>query len=256
MLLERISGDQLAIPELSSVADVALVGRLTLAHPCASDPAGWDVTFGRELNATDDKAHFVEPGEGTLPVVEGKQIQPFEVNVAASRQHIVEDVAGRLLRPHPFTKPRLAYRDVAAATNRLTLIAAVLPPGTVTTHTLFCLKTPLDEDAQHALCGLFNSFVANYLVRMRVTTHVTVSIIERLPLPRLQRNERVFVELAALARRLSADPSDREAAVALQALAARVYGLSTPEFEHVLTTFPLVDRADRERALRVFVDTL
>ena len=256
VLLERISGDLLAIPELASVADVALVGRLTLAHPCASDAAGWDVTFGRELNATDDKGHFVNPGEGTLPVVEGKQVQPFEVNVSASRHHIWEDVAVRRLRTRPFTKPRVAYRDVAAATNRLTLIAAVLPPGTVTTHTLFCLKTSLDEDAQHALCALFNSFVANYLVRLRVTTHVTVSIIERLPLPRLQRHERVFVELATLARRLSADPSDREAAASLQALAAHVYGLSVREFEHVLTTFPLVDRADRERALRVFVDTL
>jgi hypothetical protein len=89
-----------------------------------------------------------------------------------------------------------------------------------------------------------------------VTTHVTVSIIERLPLPRLQRNERVFVELATLARRLSADSSDREAAASLQALAAHAYGLSAREFEHVLTTFPLVDRADRERALQVFVDTL
>ena len=158
--------------------------------------------------------------------------------------------------PIPSRNPRLAYRDVAAATNRLTLIAAVLPPGTVTTHTLFCLKTPLDDDAQHALCGLFNSFVANYLVRLRVTTHVTVSIIERLPLPRVQRDERVFGELSTLARRLSADPSDRDAAAALQALAAHVYGLSTREFEHVLTTFPLIDRADRERALRLFVDTL
>ena len=129
-------------------------------------------------------------------------------------------------------------------------------PVVVTTHTLFCLKTPLDEEGQHVLCGLFNSFVANYLVRLRVTTHVTVAIIERLPLPYLQRHDRRFAQLASLARRLSEKPGDREIAASLQALAAHVYGLTAREFEHVLTTFPLVDRADRERALQVFVDTL
>jgi hypothetical protein len=36
-------------------------------------------------------------------------------------------------------RARLAYRDVASATNRLTLIAAVIPARAATTHTLFCL---------------------------------------------------------------------------------------------------------------------
>ena len=42
----------------------------------------------------------------------------------------------------------LAYREVAAATNRLTLIAAILPADTITTHTVFCLKEPLDDECE------------------------------------------------------------------------------------------------------------
>ena len=60
----------------------------------------------------------------------------------------------------------------------------MLPPGTATTHTVFCLRTSLPRDAQNFLCALFNSFVVNYLVRLRVTTHVTTAIVERLPIPR------------------------------------------------------------------------
>jgi hypothetical protein len=67
--------------------------------------------------------------------------------------------------------------DVASATNRLTLIAAIVPADAVTTHTLFCLKTGLPLDAQHVLCALLNSFVANYLIRFRVNTHVTATLI-------------------------------------------------------------------------------
>jgi hypothetical protein len=265
-LLERISGEQLAIPELPSQTDAALVGRLTLAHPAASDAGGWNLRFGRELNATDDKPHFVPAPPGTrkgasckggrLAVVEGKQIQPFVVDVAASTAFIDATLAERLLPSRGFTAARLAYRDVAAATNRLTLIAAVLPPGVVTTHTLFCLKTALDEDAQHVLCGLFNSYIANYLVRIRVSTHVTVAVVARLPLPLINRNSAEFGEMLSLARQLGSDPGNAHAAASHQALSAKAYGLTRSEFEHVLTTFPLIDREERDRAFRAFVDRL
>ena len=130
-----------------------------------------------------------------------------------------------LLPGAPFNCVRLAYRDVASSTNRLTLIAAILPAGTVTTHTLFCLKTKLDEESQHFLCGMFNSFVANYLVRMRVTTHVTVAIIDRLPLPKSARDTDEFRLMASAALKLAHDPADLAAGAWHQALAARIYGL-------------------------------
>ena len=50
----------------------------------------------------------------------------------------------------------------------------------------------IDDDEQAFLCGIFNSFVANYLVRLRVGTHVTTSIIGRLPVPRPPRDSAVF----------------------------------------------------------------
>ena len=126
----------------------------------------------------------------------------------------------------------------------------------MTTHTLFCLKTLLDDEAQQFLCGMFNSFVANYLIRLRVSTHVTVAVIDRLPLPRPPRGGRAFSEMAALARMLTADPGDHESSARHQALAAGIYGLTVPDFEHILTTFPLVPPSAREAARMAFVRTL
>ena len=87
-----------------------------------------------------------------------------------------------------FSRARLAYRDVASSTNRLSLIAAVLPAGVVTTHSLFCLKTMLSADNQAFLCAMFNSYVANYLVRQVMTTHLGSTTVEalRVPKPRLR----------------------------------------------------------------------
>ena len=182
-LIRRLSGDDLAIPDFRTATDVAIAERAAALFPPLGDERGWRARFGRELNATDDRAHFGGPGRG-LPIVEGKHIEPFRVD--DGRAHAPASAgskARRLLDPRDTSAPRLAYRDVASATNRLTLIAAILPADCVSTHTVFCLRTPLPLAAQYFLCGLFNSFVVNYLVRMRVTTHVTTATVERLPIP-------------------------------------------------------------------------
>jgi hypothetical protein len=251
-LLERLSGE-LAIPDVRSQEDVDLVTRIAFAVPALGDSDGWGVRFGRELNATEDRHHFVESVAG-LPVIEGKQVTPFCVDVTGSGLRIPTDAAAGLVDPARFARARLAFRDVASATNRLTLIAAIVPAGTITTHTLFCQKDGLDEDGQQFLCGMFNSFVANYLVRARVGTHVTTAIIDRLRVPKPERESSAFREIAGLAARLAVTPLDAAAGARLQALAATLYGLNRSDFSRVLETFPLVARADRAAALSAFCD--
>jgi hypothetical protein len=125
----------------------------------------------------------------------------------------------------------------------------------VTTHTLFCLKTPLPATAQRVLCALLNSYVANYLVRLRVNTHVTVSLVARLPVPVLRPGDPGFERLATLSKALIEGRSPVEEApeyAELQAFVASLYRLDAPALEHVLSTFPLVPAATRARVLSVF----
>jgi hypothetical protein len=249
-VLSRLSGDLHAIPEIRSARDLQLLTRLSRSHRALGDGEGWGVQFGRELNATEDRPYFRPQLDG-LPVIEGKHLQPFRVNVGQSTLAVAPADVERLLPGRSFAQPRLAYRDVASSTNRLTLIAAIVPPGAVTTHTVFCLKKPLDLDAQHFLCGIFNSFVANYLVRMRVSTHVTAALIEHLPVPMPSRKDPAFIELATLSRALS--EGDRpETRARHQALAAKLYGIDAGDLSHVLDGFPLVSRCERDEALEMF----
>ena len=248
-LLHRLSGDDLALPDLRSPRDLAIVERVAALFPPLGSDRGWNARFGRELNVTDDRPSFRAAGRG-MPVVEGKHLEPFRVNLSDARWSIAARDADRLLAARHHRR-RLAYRDVASATNRLTLIAAMLPPACVSTHTVFCLRTPLPLAAQHFLCGLFNSFVVNYLVRLRVTTHVTTAIVERLPVPGPDERPPAFREIAALARLLGRQRVPA-AAARLHAAVATLYQLSVEEFEHVLSTFPLVLRDERDAALREF----
>jgi len=260
-VIVQVTGDGYAIPEIRSAADLAIVSNIAFSTPALGE-SGWNLAFGRELNASDDRGYFVERPVGAtrrnlLPVVEGKQIQAFTVDVARSALCLPARTAARLLDPdRTYRRARLAYRDVASATNRLTLIAAILPRGVVTTHTLFCLKAPLDDDVQQFLCGMFNSYVANYLVRLRVGTHVSAGIIARLRVPRPAPGSVALRRIAGLSRRLARRPGDRDAAARLQAMAAMLYRLTPAEFQHVLNTFPLVAIEDRARAMRAFLDAI
>ena len=251
----RLSGDEdLAVPEIRSAIDLQLIERISAGIPPLNE--GWKVTFGRELNASDDRHRFVpfEAAAPGRPVLEGKQIECFRAAVEGCRYQLRADTIVRIPR-----RPRLAYRDIASATNRLTLIAAIIPADAVTTHTLFCLKTLLPLDAQHVLCALLNSFVANYLIRLRVNTHVTVSLVSRLRVPALARDSRTFKRLSTLAERLMHSPAAAEQQpeyADLQGLVARLYGLTDSEFAHVLSTFPLIPDEVKSAAFARFNNIL
>jgi hypothetical protein len=241
-LLQRLSGPGLAIPWLRRRADLQLVERLVAQGPGLSDERGWGARFSRELNKTDDRACF-SSNRGDVPVVEGKHVDPFVVRVEDCRlwARSAGDVPGTDLR-RAMLQHRLAYRDVASSTNRLTLIAAIVPPGTVTVHTLFCLKTPLSLDDQTFLCAVLNSFVANYLVRMWVTTHLGTTTVERLPVPRPAEPSPTCARIRERGRELLRAGGHHAAAYAdVQALTAHLYGLSQAEFALVLESFPLIE---------------
>ena len=241
-LLHRLSGPGLAIPSVRRRDDLQLVERLVSRFPSLSDELGWGACFGRELNKTDDRACF-SANRGGVPVVEGKHVDPFVVRLADCRLWAgsAGDVPGAELQ-QALARYRVAYRDVAASTNRLTLIAAIVPPGAVTVHTLFVLKTMLSMDDQTFLCAMLNSFVANYLVRMWVTTHLGTTTVERLPIPRPAEPSRTCARIRELGYELlRAGGRHPEAYAEMQALTAHLYGLSRDEFSLVLESLPLIE---------------
>jgi len=198
--------------------------QITDRFPRLGSREGWSARFGRELNVTDDGHAF---GARGLAVIEGKHVTPFGVELSSARFRIDAAIAAQLLPARPFAKARLAYRDVSGVGNRLSLIAAIVPAGVVTTHTLFCLRNDVSLEQQHFLCAMLNGYVLNALARMLMSGHLTTSLVEGLPAP-------VWMNSASQRR------------------VAREYGLDAKTFARVLEGFPLVPASDRARALAIF----
>ncbi len=240
-LLNALSGRSLAVPLVSRAIEVRALERIAAAAPAAADATGWGLQFSRELNASDDKSLFTH--DGGYPVIAGRHLSPFSVHAELSQLRIAaRDARARL--GAAVDRHRLAYRDVAGSGNRVTLIAALVPPHVVTTHTLFCLQTKLDLVDQWFLCAVLNSYVANFVVRTRVGTHVTTALVHALPIPRPPRESATFRRVVALAQ--------AGRAAELQGTVAALYGLDVEMWSAVLDTFPLVPRADRDAARSSF----
>ncbi len=255
--IEALSPEHLTIPEVTDATMLAILIAISERIPALGDPAGWHVRFGRELNATDDRPQFIRAAgahASALKIVEGKQLAPFQVDLSRSQLAIPRKAAAALLdAATTFARDRIAYRDVASATNKLTLIAAMLPAGAVSTHTVFCQKTPLADDERWCLLGLMNSLIANYLVRLQVTTHVTTSLMARLPVPK--PSTQAMQRIAGLSRSLAITGIEQAPAdyALLNALAARAYGITHEHYEHIVASFPLLPLDLRRGCLRAYV---
>jgi hypothetical protein len=254
--LERWSPD-LCIPDLPDATALEIVTSIAGRIPRMSDASGWNVRFGRELNATDDRGHFVRRDtfrRDLLPIIEGKLLSPFRVDLDRAVDAIPIAAAARLLDRTAFARARIAYRDVASATNKLTLIAALLPANAVSTHTVFVAKNSPRERDQWCLLGLLNSWVANFLIRAQVMTHVTTAMMANLRVPRPQEGSALHTDLLAAAQTIARDGVERAANeyARLNASAALAYGLTREQFRYVAGTFPLIDAAVRARALDEF----
>ena len=126
---------------------------------------------------------------------------------------------------------------------------------------------PYSQKPNHAyellFCAIMNSLVVDFVLRQRVTAHLTYFLLNQLPIPRVIESDpdfRPIVERSArlvcttpefddLAQEIGlknhkqgvTDPAKRaQLRAELDGLIAHLYSLTEPEFTHILASFPLV----------------
>jgi len=176
---------------------------------------------------------------------------------------------------------RLGFRDIARNTDTRTMIATVIPPAfhgnkLPTVRVFDDTGQPLlDPATQLYLCAVWNSFVLDWVVRLKVTTTLNFFYVYQLPIPRLTPADPAFAPIVDRAARLICTASEYDALAAavglgdhthgvtdpegrarlraeLDGMVAHLYGLTEEEFRHVLGTFPLVEEAVKDAALAAY----
>ena len=150
---------------------------------------------------------------------------------------------------------RLAFRDIARSNDERTMIACIAPPGVVFGHTATVEKSPWARTNADALvlCALFNSFPFDWLVRQKAATHLSLYILDALPVPRFSEAACRFLAHAALLLscnhagygELWQEQAGGKAILdspdvlrgQIDAIVANAYGLSREQYGHVLRSF-------------------
>jgi len=257
---------------------------------------GCNLQLSREFGMTNDankpdgsRLFLDRPGKGRLPLYEGKMIWQFDHRYAEPR-YWIEEKAGRkqLLgrtedsgQPLDYQAFRLGFRDIAANTNERTLVSAVIPP---TFHgnkiPTVCIygengKRLVVDVEQTYLLGLWNSFVIDYIIRMRVTTTLNFFYILQLTAPLYDPKNPTHCAIVERTTQLTCTTEEYEPfakALAIKGLRCRelsererselrsevdgfvahLYGLTEDEFAHVLRQFPIVPEPVKTDALNAY----
>jgi hypothetical protein len=275
-LIQKCAPESLSIPEVRNKESLEIFSKIYSKHPLLGDDKrkSWTISLLRELNRTNDSDLYKRNIKG-WPLIEGKNFHQFipdyeksEFQVdpekglertAKHRQyHRINDAIHKTIR--------LGFRSVASSTNCRSMIACILPPKSFSPHNVTLVLPsigkridPTSKDYSKLLsylAGIFNSFVFDYLIRTRVSMHLSFFYVYQTPVPSDFGNE-LGSDIVRLSGILSS-PDHRfedfassiavkvsrltmidriEITAQLNALVAKHYGLIRKELQAILDSF-------------------
>lgn len=256
----------------------------------------WNLKLKREFHLRDDTIAGIivsDNSDECLPLLTGRMFHQFCLTSEkplhwVNREKGVASLKGIKSESTTYLDYkgyRWVHRRIASNTNERTFITTIAPPNVFTevnSPTLDISASSIDIKEMIFLCAITNSFVVDWYLRRKVTTTLNNFYIYQLPIPRLTAKDPDFLPLAERAARLVGtapefddllkevfgkkathkthgvtDPQDRLTLRAeIDALVARLYDLTQEEFQHILTTFPLVEEATKSQTFNAYRDLL
>jgi len=239
----------------------------------------------REFDATNDKHLFESGGDGGLwPVYKGASFNLWKPDTgvryaSADPEKVLEALQAKRLRQQrhtssvfsefprewaedpetlPCLRPRIAFRDIARATDSRTVIAALVPPARVITNQAPYLLWPVGDERDEAyLLGVLCSIPLDWCARRVVETHVNFHVFNGFPIPRPDRDDPLRLRTEIIAGRLAAvddryadwaqavgvecgtvtDEEKPSLIAELDAVVAHLYELDEDDVTHIFETF-------------------
>ncbi len=138
--------------------------------------------LGNDFHRTNDSKYFTTDSTASIyPLYEGKNFNQFTIKSLPAEFATQEGVLKKI---HPDEEDwRIAFRAIARATDKRSLIATLLPKGAVAANSAIIQKDVKNVTIQDRLfyLGLMDSYVVDYYLRLLVTTNINQFFIKQLP---------------------------------------------------------------------------
>lgn len=231
--LDLVGGVDALIPEVRSDAEQNLLARLYRDNPVAEGIGGASLSFKRELDMTNDAAHFIHAHDAhaqgfrpdskgrwislyspdvLLPVYEGRMVHQYD---NAAKEYCSGDgrsakwetpMPGKgMVSPHFFVteeyatsrnwKPaeRVGYCEISGHANERTVLAALIPAYAICGNKVPVLKAESSRES-YLWLALANSLAIDWIVRRWVSTTINQFYWKNIPFPQeLSATDRTFI---------------------------------------------------------------
>ena len=227
--VRRYSPDSLTIMEFKSQQDADVTDKIYGKRPLLGDRLddAWNVELSQEFNMSSDSHLFNRAGEG-CPLYEGKLIWTYDHRFSPVSYWIEESIVRRdelrsrwrLLKKkrrepvvYDYELYRGVFRRIAASTNERSFLATIIPRKAVCPDTnLVIRRMAPDRDGNPVenigscetafLVTVINSFISDFIIRFKITTHLDMHFVYTVPVPRLKEADAYFLPLVARCARL------------------------------------------------------
>lgn len=219
-IVEEFSPDAVAVMEFAAQSEIDVCAKMYGLYP----KFGAEIKdapyrhYMREVDMGTDRGLFSEDDDG-LPVFEGRMIDAYDYRAKGyvsgrGRAAVWDDLPfgspNKRIQPQwrilPESIPdklsgridryRIGFGDIASPTNQRGLIAALLPGPSVSGHSVPTIEfNNAGLDTLLLWLGVANSFVMDFLVRPKVSLHMTYTIMDSLPFPRTVAETPAAIEI-------------------------------------------------------------
>ena len=304
--IKKISPDSFSIIEVKNDREATIIEKAA-KYPLLADSTGWGLAlYGEELNMTRSREYFVTKPTN-YPLFEGGMIHQFNAAFDEPRYWIkekeirddfltkkVKRIAGLNRRPkslvNDYETYRLAIRKIARNTDARTLISTILPKYSFTGNSL-SVNFPYYHTLERyqelkynyselvCLVSILNSFVVDFILRLRVNTNLNLFYLDQIPVPRLSSKDKWFKPVITRACKLICTSEDfselweevmktkwsekvaattefdrNQLRAELDGIVAHLYDLTEDEFTYILNTFPIVAQSQKVATQNAYRD--
>jgi hypothetical protein len=291
-LIRRLSPDSISVMEVKNNLEMQFLETIS-RHPAldSENSSYGHVKFCREIDPTAHPEYFTTiKQKGLWPLFEGRNVHQFRHNFSIDIRFWLNEQEGRRLvlgsvedndQLLDYQVFRLGFRKIASSTNERTMISTIVPPSFVSEN--FQTICVVDSHGQQVvsdtdmliLCGIFNSFVFDAIIRLKVSANMNFFFVYSTQVPRkgtkydakiIDRVARLIcttpefddlakeVGLGSHKNGVTNEIERNRIRAELDGLIAHLYGLTEEEFAYILTTFPLVPAAIKEAGMIAYID--
>ncbi|MFN7555728.1 Eco57I restriction-modification methylase domain-containing protein [Microcystis sp.] len=286
-LIRKLSPDSLSVMEFKQDIDIHIAEKMS-RFPLLGEtlPDTWNLKLTSEFHMTNDSYLFkTEPAEGRLPLYEGKMIHQFTHQYALPKYWLDEKEARQALLKRgevdkgqilDYQTYRLGFRSIARNTDIRTLIVGTIPKNVFCGNSILVSSDiSISNTELIFLEAILNSLIIDFCARQKVSANINMFYIYQLPIPRLKEGDKYFQEIVENAAKLICtteefeqlakevgigshkngvtEEAERMAIRAkLDAIVAHLYELTPTEFQHILSTFPLVPESVKTATLKAY----